>query len=453
MAWTWTGAGGDSNWENPANWNVSGTTPVNSYPTSAGDGTVYIGAGAVIAIPGAELINALYITGSGTASISGAYALSANGAVSIAAGATLSLSATTTLLSYGITVTGTGTAILFGGTFNARNNLISVPSGDTLILAGAQVMGSGTSGTGTITLNGSTVTFESNAPTTTINFASVSSGGAQNVLNMPNWSTGVNITGFGYGDVINEGNNPMQLVANGVGNPYLLETTGGNVVGTATLAPGTPGAGGAAVGSPPITLDNASGNNTYPCFYPGTMLATSDGEIAVEDVTIGMMLKTVSGKLLPVRWIGWSQVSTIFADPLRALPIRIKAGALADGVPVRDLLVSPDHAIFIDDVLVQAAALVNGTSIFREENVPESFRYYHVELATHELLLADGCPAESFVDNIDRMNFHNWDVRTAPDAAVEEMDLPRAKSVRQVPASILAAIAGRAARFVNTCAA
>jgi len=68
--------------------------------------------------------------------------------------------------------------------------------------------------------------------------------------------------------------------------------------------------------------------------------------------------------------------------------------------------------------------------------VPEQFTYYHVELDSHELLLAEGVEAESFVDNVDRMHFHNWDERTAPETAIAEMDLPRAKSARQVPMAI-----------------
>jgi hypothetical protein len=171
------------------------------------------------------------------------------------------------------------------------------------------------------------------------------------------------------------------------------------------------------------------------CFYPGTKLATPEGEIAVEDIKAGDMLMTANGAL-PVRWIGQSHIHTRFADPLRSLPIRITQGALGDGLPMRDLLLSPDHAICIDDMLMQASALVNGTSIVRESNVPEQFTYYHVELASHELLLAEGVPAESFVDNVERTHFHNWDSRIAPAEAIMEMDMPRAKSARQVPTAI-----------------
>ncbi len=61
------------------------------------------------------------------------------------------------------------------------------------------------------------------------------------------------------------------------------------------------------------------------------------------------------------------------------------------------------------------------------------FMYYHIELANHELLLAEGAPAESFVDHVDRASFHNWNDRTAPAEGIADLAYPRAKSHRQVP--------------------
>ena len=171
------------------------------------------------------------------------------------------------------------------------------------------------------------------------------------------------------------------------------------------------------------------------CFYPGTRIATPEGEVAVENLRAGDVVRTARGPQ-PVRWIGHSHVHRRFADPLRLLPIHIKAGALGDGLPARDLRLSTDHAIFIDGVLIQAGALVNGTTIIRDHTVPEQFTYYHVELATHELLLAEGLAAESFVDNVDRMHFHNWDARTAPDQSIVELPYPRVKSARQLPRAL-----------------
>jgi hypothetical protein len=187
---------------------------------------------------------------------------------------------------------------------------------------------------------------------------------------------------------------------------------------------------------------DADGTEITLCFYPGTRIATPDGDVAVEDLRAGDAVLTANGEM-PVRWIGRSEVATRFADKLRSLPVRIKAGALGGGLPLRDLLVSPDHALFLDDVLVHASALVDGVNILRDYDVPEVFSYYHVELASHELLLAEGSWAESFVDNVERMHFHNWDEREAPAEAIVEMAYPRAKSVRQLPAALRARLARR----------
>ena len=43
----------------------------------------------------------------------------------------------------------------------------------------------------------------------------------------------------------------------------------------------------------------------------------------------------------------------------------LEAGALGEGLPRRDPLVSPDHTLFLDGVLVQAGALADGTRFRR----------------------------------------------------------------------------------------
>lgn len=319
------------------------------------------------------------------------------------------------------------------------------------INAGGQVTLDGTESTGTVwNINGGTLSSSVAYQNGVFNFS-----GTGGVLDLPNNARynnkNITVTGFNAGDSLVlgtiTGTSPVTAtIVNGHRFELLQD---GNVVAQIdhfTMAPGA-------------TLSSSAGsivNGHYVvnyCFCADTRLATEDGEIAVQDVVPGTMLKTADGALLPVRWVGWSEVDLYFADPLRALPIRICAGALAEGVPARDLLVSPDHAIFLDGILVQAGALVNGVSVLREEAMPRQFRYYHIELATHELLLAENCPAESFVDNVDRMNFHNWDARTAPDEAVAEMPFPRAKSARQVPVALRSALAERAALIIPPCAA
>jgi hypothetical protein len=183
------------------------------------------------------------------------------------------------------------------------------------------------------------------------------------------------------------------------------------------------------------------------CFMSGTLIATPSGAKPVENLATGDLVTTSDGKSAPVRWMGRQTVSRAFADPIRSLPIRIKAAAIEHNVPERDLLVSPAHAILVDGVLVQAGALVNGSSIVRESNVPATFIYYHVELDDHSLILAEGVPAETFVDNIERVHFDNWEEheRLYPQGrAIAELPYARASSARQVPQSIARKIAIRA---------
>jgi hypothetical protein len=193
------------------------------------------------------------------------------------------------------------------------------------------------------------------------------------------------------------------------------------------------------------------------CFMAGTMIRTPDGEVAVEEIEHGDMVLTADGRSVPVTWLGVQTVSRLFADPNRVWPIRIKAGALSDNVPSRDLLISPDHAILVDDVLVQAGALINGSSIVREGNVPATFTYYHVETEDHSLILAQDVPSETFVDNVNRMAFDNWNEHQAlypQGKAIVEMAYPRAQSLRQVPVAIRQRLNDRsAAQFAGVSAA
>ena len=187
------------------------------------------------------------------------------------------------------------------------------------------------------------------------------------------------------------------------------------------------------------------------CFYPGTLVATPSGERPVETLRAGDPVLTAGGEAKPIRWLGRQTVSTRFGDPLRVLPVRIMAGALGEGLPARDLLVSPDHALLVDGVLAQAGALVNGATVRREAAVPEVFTYWHVELADHALVLAEGVAAETFIDNVARLAFDNWDEHeaAADPAPMAEMAHPRAKSARQVPLATRRRLAERAAALLG----
>jgi hypothetical protein len=204
------------------------------------------------------------------------------------------------------------------------------------------------------------------------------------------------------------------------------------------------------------TVDGVLSDVLTICFVAGTAIRTPEGEAPVETLKRGDLVLTADGEAKPVVWLGLQTIASRFADPVRNWPIRIAAGALADNVPSCDLLVSPDHALLVEGILIHAGALVNGTSIRRERQVPEKFVYYHVELEDHSLVLAENVPAETFVDNVDRGNFDNWAEHEAlyPEGrAIAELPLPRAKARRQVPASIRVALDERAIAIQESVAA
>jgi fibronectin-binding autotransporter adhesin len=160
-----------------------------------------------------------------------------------------------------------------------------------------------------------------------------------------------------------------------------------------------------------LASDGGSGTlvteDTTPCYCRSTRILTDKGEVAVEGLAIGDRVVTISRATKPIKWIGHRAYDGRFVAGNRAmLPVRIAAGALADGVPARDLLVSPGHALFIDGVLVRAEQLVNGATITQETAV-DRVEYFHIELDAHDILIADGAPAESYIDCDNRGKFHN----------------------------------------------
>lgn len=149
---------------------------------------------------------------------------------------------------------------------------------------------------------------------------------------------------------------------------------------------------------------------TVTCFLDGTAVLTESGEVAVEALARGDSVITCTGgerRIAPVRWIGRRRIDPAqHPRPAEILPIRLRRDSIADGVPHRDLLISPDHAVAIDGVLVLARMLVNGATILQEP-ISGPLVYYHIELDEHALLLAEGLPAESYLDTGNRASFDN----------------------------------------------
>ena len=158
-----------------------------------------------------------------------------------------------------------------------------------------------------------------------------------------------------------------------------------------------------------LAADGAGGVEllTTACYAEGTLIRTPNGEVPVEALVAGDPVLTARGAVRPVKWIGFRRLDLArHPAPEKAQPIRIKAGAIADGVPARDLRLSPDHAVLLDGVLIPARLLRNDTTIVRE-TACRSVTYYHVELDSHDVLLAEGMAAESYLDTGNRNMFAN----------------------------------------------
>jgi hypothetical protein len=143
------------------------------------------------------------------------------------------------------------------------------------------------------------------------------------------------------------------------------------------------------------------------CFAAGTRILTAGGRlVAVEDLRAGDMLETFDGQVKRIIWLGRRSLDLRrHPRPLAAQPILITAGALGGGLPLRDLVVSPDHGMYLAGKLIPAKALTNGFTI-RQLN-RRRVTYYHIELAEHAVIFAEGAAAESYLETGNRGAFEN----------------------------------------------
>ena len=136
------------------------------------------------------------------------------------------------------------------------------------------------------------------------------------------------------------------------------------------------------------------------CYASGTFIRTALGDVAVEALRIGDLAVTALGTHRPIRWLGHRIIDCRrHPRPAEVMPIRIAAHAFGSNKPARDLYVSPGHAICVDvlgGTLISAGSLVNGKTIVQIDVAIVA--YWHVEFDEHEIILAEGLPAESYLE-------------------------------------------------------
>jgi hypothetical protein len=146
-----------------------------------------------------------------------------------------------------------------------------------------------------------------------------------------------------------------------------------------------------------------------PCVCRGTLIATDRGEVAVEDLRAGDLVETASGALRPVRWIGHRSLDTArHPSPHEVYLVRVRKDAFGEGLPCRDLWLSPEHNIALDGVLPPVRVLINGVSV--QQVNQRQVEYWHVELDAHDIVLAEGLAVESYLDSGNRTGFDNGGV-------------------------------------------
>ncbi|WP_439154675.1 Hint domain-containing protein [Yoonia sp.] len=206
------------------------------------------------------------------------------------------------------------------------------------------------------------------------------------------------ILGGTAGDVIfggedADGNDIDVLDLTGSDVDFITYEPGDPEAGTVTFLNGT-------------TLTFSQIENVIPCFTPGTLIATPQGARLVENLTVGDRVQTRDNGIQTIVWAGRKAVShanLIIAPELR--PVRIDAGALGNGVPVRDMLVSPNHRILIVSELAelyfgQSEVLVAAKHLTHRDGIDivdvPGVTYVHFMFNNHEVILADGAWSESF---------------------------------------------------------
>ncbi len=455
-SYSWSSAQ-SGNWSTPGDW-----TP-NGIPGSAGGDTATINAtGTNYTITyneSTEILNSLTINSANvTLAFAANESLSVNGTTSLQAGTIDLLNSGDVLLSAGGLTASSGSEINIGtgGTLSYNSatigGIVDLTSSTTFGSTGNSITLSGTieatGGTGTLyfaglsgaevlAANGATLLVGSSLANDTV--TAVISNSAASVFETTGalyYGATVNVEFLGplgefeYNNPSNDTHVVLDTTGLNAGSSKTTPTnfidlagtvvsvssggTGSGSTGTVVLTNGDTlalsGITGYSTGgwAAETTSDGSGGTEIFlasVCYAAGTQILTATGEKAVECLVPGDTVMTVSGNDLiarPVRWVGRRRIDiAAHPRPDAVAPILIRRGAFADNVPHRDLHVSPDHGVLVDGVLICARQLMNGATI-RQQQRWTTVEYFHVELDSHAILLAEGLPAESYLDTGNR---------------------------------------------------
>ncbi|GAN63163.1 Hint domain-containing protein [Acetobacter indonesiensis] len=449
--YTWVG-GKSGSWSDISNWKYDGQPATHAPDTQTNNGTVVIPSGVTVTIPStvatlsgvnidvqgkltiaagssALAVNSLTVENGGTALIE--RAITANQSFSGKSGSTITVQGVNQDWSG---YPGVKPDIASGGTLNFDNSAITLGSvngsgiqGNLNIYNGSVVKtaGNSTTITGPITVSGAGTTFTDSSQlqsTLTLNdgaTATISNsyptdgtkvvfGTGTNTLILPNNEYMANklvLANLKEGDKIGVDGQPVST-ATMTANNISLTTSSGTITpksvtydSSYTNAP---------TGNESVAVDVES-NNGVICYLAGSMIRTPDGDVAIENLRVGdVVLAYANGQSVArdVIWAGRKHmaVQTHLPEADAGYPVRVKANAIADGVPYKDMLITPEHCLFLDGAFVPVRMLVNGGSIAYDHTIT-AYDYYHVETQQHSVIMADGALTESYLDTGNRGSF------------------------------------------------
>lgn len=448
--YVWVGPATNGAWADASNWQYNGQ-PATSAPSA--NTTITIPAGASVTIPAdvtslssvnIDVLGTLTIASSSTALSFNTLTVEKGGTalverpLALNTGLAVNNGGTTTF--EGVTQDWTSPSLQFTsqpqGTINIDKSNIVMGSVNgsggqgTLNITGGSVVstaGNSTNMSGPINVTGSSFTDKSSLASTTIltlndgatatlsssaypaDGSTVVFGTGNNTLVLPNLQWGankVNIENLKDGDRLGVDGTQVTTATLSANN-VALTTTSGTPIQVKSVTYDSSYKDAPTQGeTQTITIDSGQG---VICFLAGSMIATPNGVVAVENIRRGdEVLTFVNGvtHVRPVVWAGMAQatVNPALPDDMAGYPVRILADAIAPGVPYQDLLVTAEHGIFANGMLVPARMLVNGSSIFFDRSITE-YAYYHVETAEHSIIMANGMLTESYLDTGNRRNF------------------------------------------------
>ncbi|WP_086650654.1 Hint domain-containing protein [Acetobacter cibinongensis] len=173
------------------------------------------------------------------------------------------------------------------------------------------------------------------------------------------------------------------------------------------------------------------------CFLADSLIKTPTGDCAVQTLRLGDDVVTYDNGQESVQKVVWAGQTRATVRPHLPMdeagyPVRILKNAIAEGVPYKDMLITAEHCLYFDGKFVPARMLVNGRSVFYDTSIT-TYDYYHIETATHSVIMADGMLTESYLDTGNRKTFrqegaiaalrsthYNWEDDAAAPLCVEQ---------------------------------